>query len=349
MYTHPLHKLVSSTVRLGALRGSLLLALIPFAVACNNNEDSGSGDDSGDSDVDVEPLAVLLTQPADGDTLVHTDWSISAFFSDEMKPHSLNTDTFYLQQDGVNVPGIVQYANTQAVFLTVYPMDPGLTYTATITKAVESMSGEHLASNFAWSFTTFPCDDKDGDDVCDSLDVETCDGFDNDGDGYVDEGFDVNNNHVADCLEPEFCDGTDNDGDGLIDEGLDSDADGIANCFDHEDCDGVDNDGDGLVDENWWPSDSDRVAVCVVDEVCDGSDNDGDGLIDEGFDSDDDGLADCFDHEDCADGEDNDGDHLVDESGDSDHDGISDCDDHEVCDGLDNDGDGLVDEFLSCP
>ena len=187
MYIHPLHKFVSSTVCLGVLRTSLLLALIPFATGCTGEKDTGNGDDSGDSHVDIEPLAVLNTQPADGDTLVHTDWSISAIFSDEMKPGTLKTDTFYLQLNGVDVPGIVQYANTQAVFLTVYPMEPNLKYTATITTGAESVAGEHLAKNYEWSFTTFPCDDKDGDDVCDSIDAETCDGFDNDGDGWIDE------------------------------------------------------------------------------------------------------------------------------------------------------------------
>ena len=259
---------------------------------------------------------ISLLSPADGDTLVHTDWSISAIFSDEMKPGTLKTDTFYLQLNGVDVPGIVQYANTQAVFLTVYPMEPNLKYTATITTGAESVAGEHLAKNYEWSFTTFPCDDKDGDDVCDSIDAETCDGFDNDGDGRTDEGFDSDHDGLADCFDVEICDNMDNDGDGAVDEGFDSDHDGVADCYDIEWCDGVDNDGDDYVDEGYQDTDEDDVADCVDTETCDGLDNDGDGATDEDFDSDGDGTADCYDVE--------------------------------VCDGVDNDGDGWIDEYLVC-
>jgi hypothetical protein len=66
--------------------------------------------------------------------------------------------------------------------------------------------------------------------------AEVCDGIDNDGDGDVDEGFDIGD---ADCIvagalapsaaaddpPPEVCDGVDNDGDGDVDEGFDVGAD----------------------------------------------------------------------------------------------------------------------------
>ncbi len=179
----------------------------------------------------------------------------------------------------------------------------------------------------------------------------------------------------------EICDGLDNDGDGEVDEGFDVDADGVPDCFDLEECDGVDNDGDGEIDESgaygettwYWDADADgfgrserAVVACDApastvaddsdcddtdagvfpgaDEVCDGQDNDCDDAVDEGHDSDGDGTADCFDEEEC-DGLDNDGDGEIDEDApDTDGDGIVDCMDEEECDGLDNDGDGVVDE-----
>jgi len=282
---------------LSRLSPLLALLLVPFAAACSG-KDTG---DTGDSNVAIEPLEVVVTAPADGDTLVHTDWTLSAIFSDEMKPGTLDPDTFLLALNGAPVSGIVQYANTQAVFLPVETLENNALYTATITTGAESVAGEHL---------------DDGDGVVDCLDVEVCDGVDNDGDGRVDEGFDSDSDGLADCFDAEQCDGLDNDGDGFADEGFDSDSDGVADCYDIETCDDVDNDGDEQVDEGFDDTDEDGVADCVDIEECDGLDNDGDSAVDEGFDSDGDGLADCFDTEEC--------------------------------DEIDNDGDGLIDEFLIC-
>ncbi|GEM_PF-1828970 len=192
-------------------------------------------------------------------------------------------------------------------------------------------------------------DDTDGDGTADCVEVEDCDGDDDDGDGLVDEDFeDADGDGFADCLD-EACDGSDDDGDGAIDEGFsDSDGDGFADCVDGEECDAVDNDGDGAVDEGYDDTDGDGTRDCVDLEGCDGYDNDGDGRTDEGFsDGDLDGVADCVDTETC-DGHDNDGDGTVDEGyADTDGDGTADCVDTESCDGLDNDGDGDVDEGFS--
>jgi large repetitive protein len=61
--------------------------------------------------------------------------------------------------------------------------------------------------------------DSDGDGLADCIDVETCDGIDNDGDSLIDEDFpDNNGNSIADCLESELCNGVDDNGNTLIDE-----------------------------------------------------------------------------------------------------------------------------------
>lgn len=94
----------------------------------------------------------------------------------------------------------------------------------------------------------------------------------------------------------ESCDGVDNNCNGFVDEGLaDTDADGTADCVDAETCDGVDNDGDGAIDEDFADADGNGVADCAGTEICDGQDNNADGQIDEGFDADGDGYTQCGD------------------------------------------------------
>jgi len=83
--------------------------------------------------------------------------------------------------------------------------------------------------------------------------------------------------------------GFDDDGDGSIDEGFgnqDDDEDGLAN---EDDLDGVDNDGDGNVDEDSWGHLNSGTVAGIM-----GIDDDGDGTIDEGHlgDDDEDGTLD---------------------------------------------------------
>ncbi len=197
--------------------------------------------------------------------------------------------------------------------------------------------------------------------------AERCDGLDNDCNGVVDDGFDVDGDGAyvnepgcramalpIDCddadasVRPgaaEVCfDGVDNDCSGAEDDALDADGDGFAACLD---CD-----------------DTDAFVFPGAAEACDGVDNDCSGAADEPWDLDGDGAAGCGG--DCDDmdptrapsvpeqcnGIDDDCDGVVDEGFDVDGDGWrtcrGDCDDAdplanpgavEVCDGLENDCD----------
>ena len=183
------------------------------------------------------------------------------------------------------------------------------------------------------------CVDGDGDgweatDDCDDADPavspsasEQCNGLDDDCDGDVDEGWDVDGDGATSCggdcddgnaaiapSAPELCDAVDQDCDGLVDEDFDGDGDGF-----------VDPLGAGCVD-GWSPGalDCDDAAADAypgAPELCDGIDNDCDGDLDEVSDEDGDGYGPC--NGDC-----DDTDFFV-------HPAAA-----EVCDGRDNDCSG---------
>ena len=124
-----------------------------------------------------------------------------------------------------------------------------------------------------------------GDEDCDDEDplvhpgaIELCNHLDDDCDGTVDNGFDLDADGFFVCSDPPDCD----------------DANPALNPEAVDECDGIDNDCDGSIDEAAQDADGDGVTACDGDcddeeprrapgltEFRDGLDNDCDGEVDE--------------------------------------------------------------------
>jgi hypothetical protein len=193
------------------------------------------------------------------------------------------------------------------------------------------------------------CDDTDA--SVNPAAAETCNGVDDNCDGTVDDGFDVDNDGWTSCAgdcndtlpeiypgAPEICDDLDNDCDSHADEDMNGDG-----CFDYlldvdNDAYGVDGDTQCWCDPNGdyraiVGGDCDDAEAAInpgANETCNFIDDDCDGIVDDGYDVDADGWTTCE----------------------------GDCNDNEAdaypgameqCDDIDNDCDGSIDEGQDAP
>jgi hypothetical protein len=100
---------------------------------------------------------VISETPASGATGICPSAVVTATFSELMNPSTINTTTFTLAGPGTTpVAGVVTYnaSSNTATFAPSNPLVLSTLYTATITTGAQDTSGDALASNFVWSFTT---------------------------------------------------------------------------------------------------------------------------------------------------------------------------------------------------
>ncbi len=115
--------------------------------------------------VDASPT-VILTSPADLEEDVALNKSVTATFSERMNPVTLDTASFTLQASGSPLgpvlAGEVTYLGLIATFNPTDNLAADTEYTATISSAVEDLSGNFLVddqtppgvSDYVWTFTT---------------------------------------------------------------------------------------------------------------------------------------------------------------------------------------------------
>ncbi|MBF8258450.1 MAG: repeat-containing protein [Actinobacteria bacterium] len=113
---------------------------------------------------DTTPPTIIVTNPVNRATGVPLATIITAAFSEPVT--NVTETTFLLAADGVPVPGKVTVNGAMAMFTPSAPLAPppyygyyflGVSvYQVTITTGVTDLSGNHLATEHTWAFTTHP-------------------------------------------------------------------------------------------------------------------------------------------------------------------------------------------------
>ncbi|MBK9728845.1 MAG: Ig-like domain-containing protein [Saprospiraceae bacterium] len=97
---------------------------------------------------------VISTDPSNNATGVLLDKIITATFSTQMNPLTINTSSFIIKEGSNIVQGSVSYLGTKATFIPINSLKPNTIYTGTITTSVKNLAGTSIANNYIWTFTT---------------------------------------------------------------------------------------------------------------------------------------------------------------------------------------------------
>jgi hypothetical protein len=121
---------------------------------------------------------VYTTIPDKDATGVATDILISADFSEDLDPASVNAETVWLRRvnpDGAVGGGVALQYNT-IFFHPASELSAGVQYRLTISSGVSDLAGNHLAENYSWSFTTGSNGDYISPEVSATLPVDSASG-----------------------------------------------------------------------------------------------------------------------------------------------------------------------------
>jgi hypothetical protein len=97
---------------------------------------------------------VIFTSPASQATAVPRNAKITAVFSKTMASSTLTAATVTLKQGNTAISGTVSYSGTTVTYTPAKILDATTSYTATISTGAKDVSGNALATDFSWNFTT---------------------------------------------------------------------------------------------------------------------------------------------------------------------------------------------------
>jgi hypothetical protein len=97
---------------------------------------------------------IYATNPIHTATGVPLNTSVSASFNMLMDIDTVNQNFTLKDDSNSDVEGTVTLEGARAIFKPASNLDPGIKYTAKISKEVKSLNGESMESDKEWSFTT---------------------------------------------------------------------------------------------------------------------------------------------------------------------------------------------------
>ncbi|MDI1354182.1 MAG: Ig-like domain-containing protein [bacterium] len=104
--------------------------------------------------VDSIRPTVISTDPINNAIKVAVGKIVTATFSEKMDSTSINAGSFLIKQGSTSIAGLVNYSGVTASFAPSANLIAGKTYSATITTAAKDPTGNTLATNYNWVFTT---------------------------------------------------------------------------------------------------------------------------------------------------------------------------------------------------
>lgn len=104
--------------------------------------------------IDVTPPTVVSVTPAANSSTAGTSVSAVVTFSENISSATVNSSTFTLKQGSTTVTGTITVSGSVATFRPAIALSTGTSYTVSVTTGVKDLSGNAMAADYSWSFTT---------------------------------------------------------------------------------------------------------------------------------------------------------------------------------------------------
>lgn len=103
---------------------------------------------------DTTPPAVKETSPSGSAVNVDTGITISAVFTKNIDPETVNATTFTVTAGKAGISGTISTLGNSVSFVPSTALQEGTAYTATLGGAIRDLAGNAMGNDYTWSFTT---------------------------------------------------------------------------------------------------------------------------------------------------------------------------------------------------